>query len=48
MIKSRREIDEEAVKKFNDEQNNWTATCRKCHVVLTGTLPQIRGHVCGK
>lgn len=48
MIKSRIEVDEDAVKKFNEETPTWTATCRKCKAVLTGTLSQIRGHVCGE
>lgn len=47
-IKSRIVVDEIAVKKFNEEQTNWTATCRKCKVELSGTLAEIRGHVCGK
>lgn len=47
-MKSRTQVDEVAVKKFNEEQPDWTATCRKCHVVLTGTLSQLRKHVCGK
>lgn len=41
-------IDEEAVKKYNEEQKDWTATCRLCKVAITGTLSEIRGHVCGK
>lgn len=48
MIKSRVVVNEAEVKKFNEEQKDWTATCRLCHKVITGTLADIRGHVCGK
>lgn len=41
-------VDEAAVKQFNEEQKDWTATCRLCKVKLIGTLTEIRGHVCGK
>lgn len=48
MIKSIVQIDEAAVKKYNEEQRDWIATCRKCHEVISGSLTEIRGHVCGK
>ena len=44
MIKSLREIDETAVKKFNEEATNWTATCPVCGEKLTGTLSELRKH----
>lgn len=40
-------VDEVAVKKFNEEQKDWTAVCRLCKTKITGTLTEIRGHVCG-
>jgi len=44
MIKSVVKVDEEAVKAFNEEQKDWTATCRVCGVKLIGTLGEIRKH----
>ena len=44
MIKSQIKVDDEAVKQFNEEQKDWTATCRICGQKLTGTLSEIRAH----
>lgn len=41
-----RKVDEDAVKEFNETSPNWTATCRLCHVSITGTLTELRSHVC--
>lgn len=47
-MKTRIKVDDAEIKKFNEEQIDWTASCKKCHVNLTGTLSELRGHVCGK
>lgn len=47
-MKSREKIDEDMVKKINEEQKDWAATCPKCHVAIIGTLSELRGHICGK
>lgn len=45
MIKSRFVVDEDAVKKINEEINDWTAVCRICKSKISGTLSDIRKHV---
>lgn len=36
----------EAREKANAEATDWHATCRVCHQELTGTLKQLKEHVC--
>lgn len=36
------------VKLFNDAQSDWTATCRICGAVLTGTPAQLKAHTHGE
>ena len=31
---------------INEAHDDWVAKCRKCGKVLTGTLAQLREHVC--
>ena len=48
MIKSRLgdEIDEAAVKEYNDTRTDWYGHCRHCGMVLRGTPAALREHVC--
>lgn len=39
-------FDEAAVKKILNEAKDWEGVCRKCHVKLSGTLQELKGHVC--
>lgn len=41
-----KKIDFEAVRKFQEETEEWYATCKKCGVKLKGTLAQMRAHTC--
>lgn len=43
-MKTRIEIDEAIVKKFNEEQIDWTAVCRICKMTITGSLADLRAH----
>lgn len=41
-----RKIDEAAVKEFHETTKRWTGRCRHCGEELTGTLSELRAHVC--
>lgn len=50
LLKRKFGMSEEGVaklRKFNDMQSDWYATCQKCGEKLEGTLKQIKEHVCG-
>lgn len=32
--------------KYNEAQTDWKGTCRKCGKVVTGSLKDLREHVC--
>lgn len=44
-MKTRIEVDTNAVKKANEEANDWCGVCRVCHKELCGTLNELREHV---
>lgn len=44
--KNWRKIDEEAVKEFHETTKRWTGRCRHCGAELSGTLSELRAHVC--
>lgn len=46
MIKSRTEVDVEAVKKVLDKASDWSAKCRRCGKVLQGTKEELLAHKC--
>lgn len=48
MIKSRNgeQVDEAAVKEYNETRTDWTGTCRSCGVELRGSISDLRAHTC--
>lgn len=48
MRKSRIIVDEEAVKKINEEAHDWQAVCPICSEKLIGTLAELRKHKHGE
>lgn len=43
-MKTRIVIDEAVVKKFNEDQKDWTAFCRVCKKEISGSLAELRSH----
>lgn len=41
-----KKIHKVALQAFNEKQNDWYGTCRKCHKMLKGTLKELTEHKC--